>query len=147
MLAQARALGHDAGITWLQGDMMQLPFPDASMDVVTVGFGLRNVADVNQALAEIARVLKPGGRFGSLEMAHPWLLLRPGVWLFNTLMVPVIGKLASGDANPYRYLHASSEAFLSQSALAERCRQSGLSDVRYRDVLGGTLALVSGRKA
>jgi demethylmenaquinone methyltransferase/2-methoxy-6-polyprenyl-1,4-benzoquinol methylase len=147
MLTQAKALGNDAGITWLQGDMMNLPFADASMDVVTVGFGLRNVADVDKALAEISRVLKPGGRFGSLEMAHPWLLLRPGVWLFNTVMVPVIGKLASGDANPYKYLHASSEAFLSQAALAEHCRQAGLSDVRYRDVLGGTLALVSGRKA
>lgn len=146
MLEQAKALGNDAGITWLKGDMMALPFEDASLDVVTVGFGLRNVADVDKALSEITRVLKPGGRFCSLEMAHPWLLLRPGVWLFNTVAVPIIGKMASGDANPYRYLHASSEAFLSQQALAERCRAAGLSGVRYYDVMGGTLALVAGTK-
>lgn len=145
MLEHAKAMG--GTVTWLQGDMMALPFADASMDVVTVGFGLRNVGDVDVAIAEIVRVLAPGGRFGSLEMAHPWLWLRPGVWLFNTLAVPVIGRLASGDAAPYRYLHASSEAFLSQQELAERFRKAGLVDVRYSDVLGGTLALVTGRKA
>jgi demethylmenaquinone methyltransferase/2-methoxy-6-polyprenyl-1,4-benzoquinol methylase len=145
MLERAR---EDAGtITWVQGDMLNLPFADASMDVVTVGFGLRNVADVDRAIAEIVRVLAPGGRFGSLEMAHPWLWLRPGVWLFNTLAVPLIGKLASGDAAPYRYLHASSEAFLSQGELAAKFRAAGLTDVKVRDVLGGTLALVTGRKA
>jgi demethylmenaquinone methyltransferase/2-methoxy-6-polyprenyl-1,4-benzoquinol methylase len=144
MLNLARREG-DA-ITWVQGDMTKLPFADASQDVVTVGFGLRNVADLDAAISEIVRVLKPGGRFGSLEMAHPWPLLRPGVWLFNALAVPVIGKLASGDATPYRYLHASSEAFLSQAALADRFRRAGLSNVGYRDVMGGTLAIVSGTR-
>jgi demethylmenaquinone methyltransferase / 2-methoxy-6-polyprenyl-1,4-benzoquinol methylase len=146
MLERARAIEGGAGIHWVKGDMMALPVENAAMDVVTVGFGLRNVADVDRALAEIARVLKPGGRFGSLEMARPWLWLRPGVWLFNTLMVPLIGRLASGDADPYRYLHASSEAFMDQHTLAERCRQAGFQDVRVRDLLGGTLALVTGTR-
>lgn len=145
MLNLARQRTDAPDVTWLQGDMLALPFPDASMDVVTVGFGLRNVADLDQALSEIRRVLKPGGRFGSLEMGHPrFAPIRWGVSTFNATIVPLVGKLASGHAAPYKYLHASSLAFVSQDELAERCRKAGLQDLSVRDVAFGALAIVTG---
>lgn len=148
MLARARALDPEPGrIDWIEGDMLALPFPDASFDAVTVGFGLRNVADLERAIAEIARVLKPGGRFASLEMGRPRMpIVRAGAGIFNAVVVPVIGKLVTGTGEPYRYLHASAAAFLAQDELAARCRGAGLDDVAVEDVMLGTLAIVRGRR-
>jgi demethylmenaquinone methyltransferase/2-methoxy-6-polyprenyl-1,4-benzoquinol methylase len=146
MLGFARQHPVGAGIEWLQGDMLALPFPDASFDVVTVGFGLRNVADLDRALAEIARVLRPGGRFGSLETGRPrWAVMRAVVGL-HSAAAPVLGRLMAGEGDAYRYLHASAQAFADQDTLGERCRAAGLEAVEVRDIAGGALAIVTGRK-
>lgn len=147
MLARARASDPAPGrIEWVEGDMLALPFESGSFDVVTVGFGLRNVADLDRAIAEIVRVLKPGGRFGSLEMGRPRLgVVRAGVGVFNALVVPAIGKLVTGTGEPYRYLHASSAAFLAQDELARRLAAAGLAELAVKDVMFGTLAIVTGR--
>lgn len=146
MLAIARERHAGANVTWREGDMLALPFEDASFDVVTVGFGLRNVTDLDQALAEIARVLKPGGRFGSLEMARPRTGVMRAAVAAHSAVLPLFGRLLAGSGDPYRYLHASARAFTDQDSLGERCRAAGLSDVQVRDVSGGALAIVTGRK-
>lgn len=142
MLAKARERGI-RGVTFVEGDMLALPFADASFDRVSVGFGLRNVADLDRALAEILRVMKPGGRFASLEMGRPRLaLMRAGVATYNAVVVPMIGKLTTGTADPYKYLHASALAFVSQDELAKRMAAVGFSNVKVHDVAGGALAIV-----
>ncbi|MEB3197779.1 MAG: bifunctional demethylmenaquinone methyltransferase/2-methoxy-6-polyprenyl-1,4-benzoquinol methylase UbiE [Candidatus Sericytochromatia bacterium] len=145
MLEIARARRSD-GIEWLQGDMLALPFPDASFDVVTVGFGLRNVADLERALKEIARILKPGGRFGSLETARPRQAWMRAVVALHSRLAPWLGRWMAGDDDAYRYLHASALAFVDQDTLAHTCRQVGLADVVVRDLSGGALALVMGKR-
>ncbi|HEY9723697.1 MAG TPA: bifunctional demethylmenaquinone methyltransferase/2-methoxy-6-polyprenyl-1,4-benzoquinol methylase UbiE [Oscillatoriaceae cyanobacterium] len=147
MLEAARKRGpHE--IDWVQGDMLQLPFPDASFDVVTVGFGLRNVADVPRALDEVARVLKPGGRFASLDLARVRLgLMKPFVNLYSFRIVPLIGKVLSGESEAYTYLPTSNEVFLSQDELAGQLRMRGFEPVKVQDLMGGTTAIVSGTRA
>lgn len=147
MLGVARARVNGAGVTWQEGDMLNLPFADAAFDAATVGFGLRNVTDVDQALREVHRVLKPGGRFGSLETGRPRFALMRGVLAVHHKVVPLLGKVFVGDDKPYRYLNDSFDAFLEQDRLAERFRAAGFEDVRVADIQGGTLAIVSGRKA
>lgn len=145
MLEVARTRSGD--VEWQEGDMLSLPFADATFDVVTVGFGLRNVADVPGALAEAVRVLKPGGRFASLDLAKPrraWA--RPFINAYSFGVVPRIGALVGGDATAYKYLPASNEAFLDQDALAERLVALGMVDVKARELLLGAAAIVSGRK-
>jgi demethylmenaquinone methyltransferase/2-methoxy-6-polyprenyl-1,4-benzoquinol methylase len=142
MLAQARAQG-EAGITFIEGDMQALPFETAAFDRVSVGFGLRNVADLDLALTEMLRVLKPGGRVASLEMGRPRLApIRLGVALYNAVVPPLVGRLTTGHAAPYQYLHASALAFVSQDELADRMRAVGFANVRVHDVALGALAIV-----
>jgi demethylmenaquinone methyltransferase/2-methoxy-6-polyprenyl-1,4-benzoquinol methylase len=144
MLLEAKARGLD-GIEWVEGDMLELPFPAAHFDVVTVGFGLRNVADVPKALLEVARVLKPGGRFVSLDLARPrWGLIRPLIDGFSFKIVPLLGRLISGDGEAYSYLPASNETFLSQDELAKQLGLAGFEALRVQDLLGGATAIVSG---
>lgn len=147
MLAIARERPEGQAVEWCEGDMLALPFQDATFDVVTVGFGLRNVADLDRALAEIARVLRPGGRFGSLEVARPRTAAMRAAVAAHCAVVPVLGRVFVGDGDPYRYLHASARAFADQDTLAERCRAAGLHDVAVCDLSGGALAIVTGRKA
>lgn len=142
MLAQAKA-HPDQRVTFIEGDMQALPFEDAAFDRVSVGFGLRNVADLDRALTEMHRVLEPGGRVASLEMGRPRLApIRWGVSLYNAVVPPLVGRLTTGEAAPYQYLHASALAFVSQDELAERMRMAGFTSVRVHDVALGALAIV-----
>lgn len=146
MLALARE--HGGPITYQEADMLALPFADASFDVATVGFGLRNVADLRLALAEALRVLAPGGRFASLDLAKPRnALARAAVGAYSFGVVPLIGRVVAGDADAYQYLPASNERFVTQDELADLMREVGFVDVRVRDLALGTTAIVSGRRA
>jgi demethylmenaquinone methyltransferase/2-methoxy-6-polyprenyl-1,4-benzoquinol methylase len=146
MLDVARTRSGGTGVTWLEGDMMALPFADASFDIGTVGFGLRNVTDVDVALRDVFRVMKPGGAFGSLETGRPRLALMRGVIAVHHKVVPLLGKVFVGDDKPYRYLNDSFDAFMDQDTLAERFRAAGFVDVQVADIQGGSLAIVTGRK-
>src|SRR5438876_4859616 len=142
MLERAQRKAPD--IDWVRGDMLALPFADQSFDSATVGFGVRNVADLELALAELHRVLRPGGRLGILEITRPSGRLRFFYSLWFDRIVPLLGKiLPGGDA--YTYLPASVRRFPGPDELAKLL--SGFDEVRYRLFAGGIVALHTGVKA
>ena len=132
------------GIDWICGDAEALPVADATVDAVTIAFGMRNVADMAQALAEVRRVLKPGGRFLCLEFSR---VLAPGLerlydaYSFNLL--PALGEIVTGDRDAYQYLVESIRRFPDQQAFADMIEGAGLGQVKYRNLSGGIAALHS----
>ena len=135
-----RARPKSATVSWVQGDVLAIPFQDASFDVVTVGFGIRNVEDLEAVLRELARVLRPGGRLGCLEITRPRGALRPFFRLWFDGLVPLAGKLLPGGA-AYSYLPASVRRFPGPEDLAEAMRRAGFGDVGWRLLGGGIVAL------
>jgi len=135
-----RARRKDASIEWVQGDALALPFEDASFDAATVGFGVRNVADLEAGLRELRRVLRPGGRLGILEITRPRGALAPFYKIWFDRVVPQLGKvLPGGDA--YTYLPASVRRFPPPDELAALLERTGFANVRYRLFAGGIVAL------
>ena len=143
MLERARRKAPD--IEWVQGDMLDLPFADESFDAATVGFGVRNVADLELGIRELHRVLRPGGRLGILEITRPRGILRPFYSLWFDRVVPLLGKLLPGGA-AYTYLPASVKRFPDVDSLAELLRAVGFDDVRHRTFAGGIVALHTGAR-
>jgi demethylmenaquinone methyltransferase/2-methoxy-6-polyprenyl-1,4-benzoquinol methylase len=133
-------------VTWLEGDLLALPFADSSFEAATVGFGVRNVADLERGLGELARVLVPGGRVAILEITTPRGPLAPFYRLWFDRVVPLIGKVLKGGA-AYSYLPASVRRFPGPDELAELLRRAGLEGVTYRTFAGGIVALHTGTKA
>ena len=131
-----------------EGDALRLPFADAGFDAVTVAFGLRNLEHVEGGLAEIWRVLKPGGRAAVLEFSRPvFPLFRKAFEFYFHRLLPRIGALISGSSEAYSYLPASVRAFPDQASLAEMMRQAGFVNVRYHNLSGGIAALHLGERA
>jgi demethylmenaquinone methyltransferase/2-methoxy-6-polyprenyl-1,4-benzoquinol methylase len=141
-LRKGAAAGGERPITWVEGDAMSLPFPDASFDAVTVAFGLRNLPSYPAALREMWRVLRPAGRLVCLETTpfRAPLLRAVFSWYF-TRVVPIVGGILSGDPDAYRYLPASAAAFPDADALGQMMLRSGFSHVRYLRLGLGTVAL------
>ena len=127
-------------VSWVRADVLAMPFEDASFDSATVGFGIRNVEDLEAALRELARVLRPGGRLGCLEITRPRGALRPFFRLWFDGLVPLAGKLLPGGA-AYSYLPASVRRFPGPEDLADAMRRAGFDDVRWRLLGGGIVAL------
>lgn len=127
-------------LEWVSGDMLALPFADASFDAATVGFGVRNVDDLGRGLAELRRVLRVGGRLGILEITRPRGPLAPFYRLWFDGVVPLVGKLLPGGS-AYTYLPASVRRFPGPEELAELIAAAGFADVRYRTFAGGIVAL------
>ncbi len=140
MLARAR---RKAPLEWVQGDMLALPFADDTFDAATVGFGVRNVADLELALTELHRVLRPNGRLAILEITQPRGLLRPFFRLWFDRIVPLVGKVLPGGS-AYAYLPASVRRFPDADALAALMRDCGFGEVRYRLLAGSIVALHTG---
>jgi demethylmenaquinone methyltransferase/2-methoxy-6-polyprenyl-1,4-benzoquinol methylase len=136
----------DGGISWANADAMVLPFQDARFDSVTNAFVLRNVANLPAAVAEMVRVLRPGGRLVCLEITHPPKWLRPAFGLYFGRVVPIIGALFTGEGNAYQYLPASLAPLPEASRLAEILRDAGLGDVTYRRLGFGTVAVHVGTR-
>ena len=138
MLERARRKSGE--IEWVQGDAEKLPFEDASFDAATVGFGVRNLADLERGLAELRRVLRPDGRVAILEITKPSGLLAPFYRLWFDGFVPLLGKVLPGGA-AYTYLPASVRRFPGPDELAGLLRGAGFDDVRWRTFAGGIVAL------
>jgi demethylmenaquinone methyltransferase/2-methoxy-6-polyprenyl-1,4-benzoquinol methylase len=138
MLERARLKAPE--LEWINGDLLALPFGDESFDAATVGFGVRNVDDLVQALAELRRVLRPDGRLGILEITRPHGLLSPFYRLWFDGVVPLLGKLLPGGS-AYTYLPASVRRFPEPDELAALIAAAGFRDVRYRTFAGGIVAL------
>jgi demethylmenaquinone methyltransferase/2-methoxy-6-polyprenyl-1,4-benzoquinol methylase len=134
------------GIAFVPGNALELAYPDASFDAVTVGFGARNFADLDRGLRELARVTRPGGRVVILEITTPQ---RPPLSLFFRLwfdrIVPALGRVA-GDSDAYSYLPSSVRRFPGPQKLAERMAAAGLRDVRWVLTAGGIIAIHAGVK-
>lgn len=138
----------DNVIQFVQADAQHLPFPSDTFEVVTVSFGLRNVTDPIQGLAEMTRVCKPGGHVAVLEFSRPrhWFLGRMYRGYFRYLL-PLVGQLFSkSDENAYTYLPESVMKFPDGEELAERMRESGLTDVKFTPLTFGIATLYVGRK-
>ena len=138
-----RARRKSVSVEWVQGDALALPFPDGSFDVVTVGFGVRNVADLELGLAELRRVLRAGGRLGVLDITTPHGVLRPFYSVWFDRIVPLLGKALPGGT-AYTYLPASVRRFPSADELARLIRAAGFDQVGFRLFAGGIVALHTG---
>ncbi|HBH25879.1 MAG TPA: bifunctional demethylmenaquinone methyltransferase/2-methoxy-6-polyprenyl-1,4-benzoquinol methylase UbiE [Rhodospirillaceae bacterium] len=151
MVACGAARAVDAGlprITWALGRAEALPFPDATFDVLTIAFGLRNVTRIDDALAEFARVLRPGGRAWVLEFTpveRPVLKQAYDAYAFDVL--PRLGALVARDSESYQYLAESIRAFPSRAALAARMEAAGFSGVAHEAWSAGIVAVHTGLKA
>jgi demethylmenaquinone methyltransferase/2-methoxy-6-polyprenyl-1,4-benzoquinol methylase len=138
MLDRARRKAPE--LEWVQGDALALPFEDASFDVATVGFGVRNVDDLEAAIRELRRVLRPGGRLAILEITQPRGPLAVFYRLWFDRAIPLLGRvLPGGDA--YTYLPASVRRFPAPEALADLLAANGFEAVRFRRFAGGIVAL------
>jgi demethylmenaquinone methyltransferase / 2-methoxy-6-polyprenyl-1,4-benzoquinol methylase len=134
-------------VIFVRGDAERLPFPDASFDAATVGFGLRNLVDLDRGLREIARVLKPGGRFAGLEFSLPSRRWQRSLYAFYSfrLMLPA-ARLITGTDGPFRYLAESIRVFAESGDIAGGIRRAGLSDVGAQPLSLGLVTIYSGRK-
>jgi demethylmenaquinone methyltransferase/2-methoxy-6-polyprenyl-1,4-benzoquinol methylase len=124
-------------VTWVEGDLLELPFADDTFDSATVGFGVRNVADLERALAELRRVLVPGGRLAILEITQPRGVLRPFFSLWFDRIVPLLGKVLPGG-KAYTYLPASVRRFPGAEDLAVLLERHGFPRVTFR-LLGASI--------
>jgi len=133
MLDRARRKAPE--LDWVTGDVLALPFPEGSFDAATVGFGIRNVDDLERALGELRRVLRGGGRLGILEITRPRGLLAPFYGLWFDAVVPLLGKLLPGGS-AYTYLPASVRRFPGPEELSTLIAAAGFGGVTYRRFAG-----------
>jgi demethylmenaquinone methyltransferase/2-methoxy-6-polyprenyl-1,4-benzoquinol methylase len=133
-----------APVAWVQGNALELPFDDGEFDAATVGFGARNVVDLERGIAEMARVVRPGGRVVVLEITTP---RRPPLKWFYAVwfdrIVPLLGALA-GDRDAYTYLPSSVRRFPPAEDLAALMHRTGLGEIRYAILAGGIIAIHAG---
>ena len=129
-----------------QCDAEKLPFPDNHFDVVTVAFGLRNMTHKDQAIAEMRRVLKPGGRLLVLEFSKVWKPLAPAYDFYSFKLLPMMGEKVAKDAESYRYLAESIRMHPDQESLKDLMEQAGLARVEYFNMSAGVVALHRGYK-
>ncbi|MBN1894857.1 ubiquinone/menaquinone biosynthesis methyltransferase [bacterium] len=147
MMMRGRSRNGGLRIQWIRSDALDLPFPDASFDAVVSGYILRNVFDLKKAFQEQHRVLKPGGFAVNLDTTPPPadLFHRPVRFYINTL-VPLIGRILSGEPDAYSYLSESTAEFKSAEEIAEIMRQAGFRSVRFRRLMLGSMAVHRGRR-
>lgn len=148
MLGEARSRGaNHSNITFIEADALQLPFDDQSFDLVTIGYGLRNLSDFEPGLHELFRVLRPGGRLFVLDFGKPdnaiWRRL---YFIYLEWMVPIFGKLFCGDGAAYSYILESLQNYPAQHGVAETMKSMGMERVRIHSILGGVMSINAGQR-
>ena len=134
--------------TFVDGDALHLPFPDATFDALTTGFTMRNVVDIEAAFREMARVTRPGGKMACLEVARPRNpLVRLGHHIYFNRIVPLIGRIVGGNARAYTYLPQSAQAFPQPPALAAMLQRAGWRDVHWHRLGFGAVAIHIGTRS
>jgi len=146
MMRAGRTAERDPDIVWVAGAAEQLPFADASVAVLTVAFGLRNVTRLEAALLEAHRVLQPGGVFMCLEFSRPYSWFRPLYDAYSYVVIPRLGAWIAGQPDAYQYLVDSIRRFPTQQAFASLLIEAGFSGVRYRNLSLGIACIHRGRK-
>jgi demethylmenaquinone methyltransferase/2-methoxy-6-polyprenyl-1,4-benzoquinol methylase len=141
-IAKVRQDRQEAHPAFIIGDMLALPFPDASFDLVTTGYGLRNVPDLTASIDEIRRVLRPGGRLLSLDFNRPDNgLVRWTYLAYLTIVGGALGFVLHGDPDTYRYIPASIRQYPGAARVAELMRARGFASAVHYPVLGGLMAI------
>lgn len=148
--ARERKLQEKQNIKFIQGDALELPFPDNSFDRCSISFGLRNVSDYLKCLKEIFRVCKTGAKLVILDLSHPegkasWFwdyATRP----YRFFLLPLIGKLFAGDSTAYAYLPNSIKIYPNQESLINLMKEAGFEEVACKNLFGGLLAIHEGSK-
>ena len=131
----------------LQGDIMELPFEENSFDCITIAFGLRNIADKRMAIAEMFRVLKPGGRLVCLELSKPAIPIIKSIYnLYFNYMLPYIGYLGTGDKTAYYYLRDSVNSFMTKSQLRSEFKKAGFENSGFISLSFGIASIHYGNK-
>ena len=133
-------------ISWYKAKAERLPFKNDTFDFYTISYGIRNVSDINEALKEALRVLKPGGRFMCLEFSKVNNEMINFLYQNYSKTIPIIGKFIVGSSKPYDYLVKSINQFYSQKELANLMKQNGFSNIEYRNLSNGISAIHSGWK-
>ena len=147
MMQAGKRIPARQAIQWTTADTLSLPFPDAAFDAVTSGFLMRNVIDVAGAFREQMRVTKPGGHVVVLESSPPKdNLLKLFIRIHLNYVIPNLGKLVSGNADAYRYLPDSTQAFKGPDELAQVMQETGFANVHYKIFMFGTVAIHVGQK-
>jgi demethylmenaquinone methyltransferase/2-methoxy-6-polyprenyl-1,4-benzoquinol methylase len=145
MVGRQQPLGDE--VDWSGADALNLPFPDNTFDAVTAGYLIRNVVDIPRAFAEQRRVLRPGGRVVILDTSPPPNnLLRPFILFHLRCVIPLLGRLVSGNPEAYRYLPESTQAFKTPDELAALMCAAGFQNVGYQRFMFGTMAVHWGEK-
>ncbi|HUE84121.1 MAG TPA: bifunctional demethylmenaquinone methyltransferase/2-methoxy-6-polyprenyl-1,4-benzoquinol methylase UbiE [Pyrinomonadaceae bacterium] len=147
-IAQKKCLGSKRAIPFIEGDALNLPFVDNSFDGATIAFGLRNLADVEQGLRELMRVVKPEGTVAVLEFSKPVVPgFRQLFAVYFTRVLPLLGGVVSGSRRAYEYLPDSVSRFPDQEKLASVMKEIGFGEVHYQNLTGGIAALHVGKSA
>jgi len=145
MMTAGRArVSHEVG--WLSGVGESIPLRSESVDTLTIAFGIRNVTHIDAALAEILRVLRPGGRFLCLEFSKPWAPIRPFYGFFSRTVIPRLGAWVSGNTDAYEYLIESIRRFPDQEELTALLEAAGFREVSYKNFSFGISCLHIGIK-
>ena len=146
MLRVAAARGHSE-ISWIRADALRLPFSDNSFDTVSVGYGLRNLADIEQGLREILRVLRPGGKFVSLDFGKPESpTFRALYFGYLRVVLPILGRLFCGDPDTHAYILASLQNYPAQRGIKESMESQGWRDCGFEEFWLGSMAINYGSK-
>jgi demethylmenaquinone methyltransferase / 2-methoxy-6-polyprenyl-1,4-benzoquinol methylase len=147
MMATGRVQHANRPIQWCGADALRLPFQDNTFDAVTSGYLIRNVTDIRQAFEEQVRVLRPGGKIVCLDTSPPPTgILQPFINAHLQIVIPLAGRLISGDAHAYRYLPESTQHFEPPEKLRHRMQAAGLEKVAFQRLMFGTVVILHGTK-